>query len=186
MRIPLTTLTMLFLLAGCAGNSARLGDAARFDFGPAPAGRAAEASVAAVEVTAPSWLGGSGMQYRLSYADPARRLEYAESRWAAPPAELLRQSLDRRFAGHGGGRCRLHIELDELVQVFDSPTSSGMMLAGRAVLHASPEVAARRSFVLAPVSPTPDARGGVAAAAVAVSTLGDELAAWIAQTESCR
>lgn len=186
MRVLLPILTMFLLLAGCAGNSAHQGNVARFDFGPVSAGKAADMSVAAVEVIAPSWLAGSGMQYRLSYVDPARRLEYVESRWAAPPAELLRQALVRRFAGHGGGRCRLHVELDELVQVFDSPTSSGLMLAGRAVLLASPEVTARRSFVLAPAAPTADARGGVAAAAAAVSALGDEMAAWIAQTERCR
>lgn len=173
------------LLTGCLGNSTRPAEPARFDFGPA-AIDGSPPGVAAVEVGAPSWLAGSTMQYRLSYAEPTRRFDYADSRWAAPPAELLGLTLERRLAGPAAGRCRLRIELDELVQDFDQPNASRLVLVGRAVLLGSPEVLARRSFAFAPAAPTADAKGGVAAATTAVKALGDDMAAWVAGIDRCR
>jgi cholesterol transport system auxiliary component len=175
----------LVLLTGCLGNSTRPAEPARFDFGPI-AIDGSPPGVAAVEVGAPSWLAGSTMQYRLSYAEPARRFDYADSRWAAPLAEMLGQTLERRLAGPAVGRCRLRIELDELVQDFDMPSASRVVLVGRAMLLGSPEVLARRNFAFTPVAPTADAKGGVAAATIAVKALGDEMAAWVAQIERCR
>lgn len=185
MRSPWMIVGGLVLLTGCLGNSTRPAEPARFDFGPA-AIDGAPPGVAAVEVGAPSWLAGSTMQYRLSYAEPARRFDYADSRWAAPPAELLGQTLERRLAGPAAGRCRLRIELDELVQDFERPDASRVMLVGRAVLLGSPEVLARRNFTYAQAAPTADAKGGVAAMATAVKALGDDMAAWLARIDRCR
>lgn len=172
------------LMVACVGNGTRSVELARFDLGP-PSAAVSRGTLAAVEVAAPSWLAGSNMQYRLLYAEPTRRFDYAESRWAAPPAELLRQALERRFAADGAGRCRLHVEIDEWVQVFDSAQSSRLVLAGRAVLLGSPEVLARRSFSLSTAAPSADARGGVGASTAAVNALGDELAAWLASVGRC-
>jgi cholesterol transport system auxiliary component len=185
MRSPLMILACLVLLTGCVGNSARPVEPARFDLGPT-AIDASPPGIASVEVGAPSWLAGSTMQYRLSYADPARRFDYADSRWAAPPAELLGQNLERRLTGPAAGRCRLRIELDELIQDFAAPNASRVVLVGRAVLLGSPEVLARRNFAFGPAAPTADAKGGVAAAMTAVKALGDEMAAWVAQVDRCR
>lgn len=184
MRPPLIVLGAL-LLTGCLGNSPRPVEPARFDFGPTAIDGSAP-GVAAVEVSAPSWLAGSTMQYRLSYIEATRRFDYADSRWVAPPAELLGQTLERRLAGPTGGRCRLHLELDELIQDFASPQASRIVLSGRATLLGSPEVLASRNFSLAMAAPSADAKGGVTAAVAAVKALGDELAAWLAQTERCR
>lgn len=127
------------------------------------------------------------MQYRLLYADMARRGEYAESRWAAPPAKLLRQAMERMLAPTGVGRCRLRIDLDEFVQVFDSPANSRFVLDGRATLFAGQNVLDRRSFNLSEAAPTSDATGGAAAAAAAAKALGDELAPWLgARRGYCR
>ncbi len=173
-----TILIVALILAACSGAGVRQADVGRYDLGPLALAPAGDSGVAAVEVTAPSWLGGDGMEYRLGYANAARRLEYAESRWAAPPAELLRLGLQRRLAGVG--RCRLRLDLDEFVQVFDSPETGRLALEGRATLFAGQEPVARRAFALAPAMPSADARGGVVAAVAAARTLGDELVLWLA------
>ena len=186
MRSTLTLFAALALLSGCFGNSSRQAEPAHFDLGAAAIDLPQGPGVSAVEVSAPSWLAGSAMQYRLSHAEPARRFDYADSRWVAPPAELLGKNLERRLASVEAGRCRLNIELDELIQIFDSPELSRVTLAGRASLLGNTDVLARRSFAFAPTAPTADAKGGVVAAAIAVKALGDEMAAWVAQIERCR
>jgi cholesterol transport system auxiliary component len=185
MRTLLIAGAAALVLAACANPAARRPDPARFDLGPLRAEPSTAASVAAVKVEAPSWLAGSAMQYRLTYSDPARRREFADSRWAAPPAELIGQTLERRFVG-SGGRCRLHVELDEFLQVFETPERSAAVLAGRATLLAGADGVDRHDFFIARPAPTADARGGVAAAAEAVTTLNEELAPWLARGERCR
>jgi cholesterol transport system auxiliary component len=178
-------LILLPLLAACAGNGGRGPDAARFDLGPAGARGQPLPGIAVVSVTAPSWLAGTAMQYRLAYADAARRQDYGASRWAAPPAELLQKGLERgAVAAHG---CRLQLELDEFVQVFDGPEQSRLVLDLRASLLFGHEVVARRPFALAPAAPSADARGGVAAAATAVDELARGLARWLEEAgAACR
>lgn len=173
------------LLAACITSPSHTADPARFDFNSPTDNLPPGYGVADVEVSAPTWLATGAMQYRLNYADRARRFDYADSRWVAPAPELLSQALDRRLAGPTGGRCRLRIELDEFIQVFETPTSSKIVLAGRAILNGSAEIG-RRSFSFAQAAATPDASGGVTAATTVVKTLGDELAAWIGQAEACR
>lgn len=180
MRLPI--LLSLFLLAGCVGN-VRQTESARFDLGTAAlVWRPAEVALGSVEVTAPSWLAGTALQYRLLYADPLRRQAYNESRWAAPPAELIERALNRQPGAATG--CRLRLELDELVQVFDAPAASRVLLEARAAL-ATPRgdaVLARQAFAVARPASGADARGGVEAAAAAVQELAAGLGAWLART----
>jgi cholesterol transport system auxiliary component len=117
------------------------------------------------------------MQYRLGHADAARRQDYAASRWAAPPAELIERALARPVASTGN--CRLSVALDEFIQVFDSPQSSRMVLEARVSLLAGQQAIAQRAFAVAPAAPSADARGGVAAAAMAVPALATEMAQWL-------
>jgi cholesterol transport system auxiliary component len=174
------------VLSGCMGSPAQRPEA-RFDFGPLPAAAAAATGVAGVEVMTPSWLDGDAMQYRLLYADAAQRLDYAESRWVAPPAELLGLALENRLAANGRGHCRLLVDLNEFVQVFDSPSASHFRLDARATLLADHEIVANQGFSETQPAPTADARGGVAAAATTVRLLGDALASWLAgQGSRCR
>jgi cholesterol transport system auxiliary component len=165
------------LLLGCTGNTVQRADVTRFDFGPRTVSPVADTGISGVDVVTPSWLSGSTMQYRLLYFEAARRLDYAESGWVAPPAELLKQSLKHRLAV-GVGRCRMRIELDEFIQIFDSPQSSRFLMEGRATLFADQSVVAGRAFNLARPASTADAKGGVAAASVADMALGDELTVW--------
>lgn len=185
MRWRPTTLigfTAAAAIAGCAGGPGTR-SVAQFDFGPLPAAAAPVPGVASVEVAAPSWLTGGGIAYRLAWLDPRRRHEYAESRWAAPPAELLSRALAGRLAG--GGRCRLHLDLDEFIHVFDSPTASRWEVAARATLSVAGVVRARRPFAASVPAPSADARGGVAAAATAIAELADRLGEWAARTPAC-
>lgn len=171
---------LVLLLTGCAGGLRPAAQAA-YDFGPAPH---AEGAVSALRigVTAPSWLADTAMHYRLRYAEPAQRRQYAESRWAAPPAELLAHQLGRRLAGADfSPRCRLSVELVELEQVFERPDASHLRLAVRATLTPAVTAAPLQTDIdLAEAAPTADARGGVAAAGQAVERLGARLADWLA------
>ena len=174
-------LLMAFLLGACGGGL-RPPEPARFDLGDAAVvWKPGAMPLRGVAVVAPSWLAGSTLAYRLLYADPQRRHAYGESRWAAPPAELIERALNRQVGPAPAGGCRLRLDLDELAQVFDSPQASRALLDARASLVAPNRdgVLAQRAFSLAQPAPSADARGGVAATAAAVRALGAELNAWL-------
>lgn len=183
MRFVLPVIAAL-ALAACTGNI-RQAEMASFDLGAAAiAWKPADLPLRDVEVAAPSWLGGSALQYRLLYADAMRRQAYAESRWAAPPAELLARALNRQTQmASGPGGCRLRLDLDELVQVFATPTASSLQLDIRATLLASrgDSPLLRKAFSVVQPALNADARGGVAATGSAVQVLAGELSAWLAQ-----
>lgn len=173
------------LLAACGGN-VRTSEIARYDFGELPGkGTGSRVPVATVEVQAASWMEGPTMHYRLGYVDSLRRQSYADSRWAAPPAELLEAFLKRRLVfGQGdfsGSGCRLHLVLDELEQRFDDPQSSRVVLQVRALLASSgsAEILSRRVLIVDRPASVPSAAGGVAATREAVQSLAGELAGWL-------
>lgn len=175
-------------LAACSGLSFAPRPMAFYDLGLAEPQPLPSAAVPAqVEVKAPSWLDSSAMQYRLGWNDPDRRRAYAESRWAAPPAQLLAASLRRALSaeGGGGGNCRLRIELDEFVQHFDSEVSSRAEFVLRAELLARQgEVPlAVRGFALGGAAASADARGGVAAFRHAARQLVAGLAGWLSELD---
>lgn len=168
------------LLGGC-GAGLRPAAQAEYDFGPAP--QATAAGIAPrVSVSAPSWLADTAMHYRLLYAEPAQRRQYAGSRWVAPPAELLAHQLGRRLAGADfSARCRLTVELVELEQVFERSDASHLRLAVRTTLTSAANAAPLQTDIdFVEAAPTADARGGVAAAGLAVERLGVRLADWLA------
>jgi cholesterol transport system auxiliary component len=180
-------LLLAFLLAGCGSQATRQADAAIYDFGdPAGTWAAPGFPIAGIAVRANSWLDTPALRYRLDYADRLQRRAYADSRWAAPPAELLERALQRRivfgqpdFAGRG---CRLALTLDELEQRFASAQNSALVLDVRARLLPPQGFGqiAQRAFHLRQPAPTADARGGVAATQAAVQALADEMAQWLA------
>ena len=186
MKLLLTILAGA-LLAACGGNVATV-EPVRYDFGTlAGGGSGSRLPVAAVDVQAAPALTGPAMHYRLAYSEPLRRRTYAESRWAAPPAELLKAFLERRFfvfpeADASGNGCRLELVIDEFEQRFDDPRQGMAILEARAALtpmHRG-EILSRKSFVIRKPAPTPDARGGVAGARDAVHALADDLDGWLA------
>lgn len=172
------------LLAACGGGAKSISNVASYDLGavqPAPNNRIV-ASLRSIDVFAVSWLDSSAMQYRLLYAANQRRQAYAESRWVAPPAELVGHALRKRMlSGEAGGACRLRIDLDEFAQVFDSAKASRAVLEVRAQVMAPTggEVLARRSFSVSRPTASADAAGGVAAMAGTVEALSAELHGWL-------
>lgn len=175
-------------LAAC-GGSAGTRELLRYDFGDfvaAGGGAATRLPLASVEVQAASWLAGPDMHFRLAYAEPLQRRSYSESRWAAPPAELLEAFLKRRVASGqpeaGAVGCRLLLALDELEQRFDEPQRSRVALEVRAQLLAASggETLSRKSFLVQKPAAA-DARGGAAAARDAVHALAVEIEGWLAE-----
>jgi hypothetical protein len=96
------------ILAACGGGAVTK-EVLRYDFGSVAAGGGGagspRVSLAMVDVQAASWLSGPDMHFRLAYAEPLQRRSYSESRWAAPPAELLEAFLKRRIVFRPGRDC---------------------------------------------------------------------------------
>jgi cholesterol transport system auxiliary component len=173
-------LALALLLGGCAGHSVAP-ELAEYGLPPASAG--ARPFLRSVEVGAPSWLSGKGIQYQLAYADADRRSAYSASSWVAPPPEMLERFLSRSLAGEGQsapGLCRLQIELDEFHQVFDTPQASRGVLAVRATLLAQGGTPlARHSLSAARPAGSPDAHGGITALGLAAGDLSRSLSLWL-------
>lgn len=173
------------LLVACGGN-VRTNEMVQYDLGNMTGNwSGSRVPIAAVDVQAASWLAGATMYFRLAYAEPLRRQGYAESRWAAPPAELLERFLKRRIVfgqpDFSGAGCRLQLVVDELEQRFDDPQKSQVVLEVRALLTPSrgAEILSRRAFLIHKPAPEAVARGGVAATRDAVQTLADEMGIWL-------
>jgi cholesterol transport system auxiliary component len=179
-------LLSLFVLAACGGN-VREAERANYDLGAAAvAWKPAGIAIDAVSVQAPSWLATPAIAYRLLYAGAAERRSYAESRWVAQPAELIERALNRQTGAVGG--CRLRLDMDDLIQVFDAPQASRVLLDVRASLL-TPQgetILARRAFSVMQAAPSADARGAVAGTASAMQALGAELSAWLTETAAAK
>ena len=181
----LVTILAGALLAGCVGNLAIV-EPVRYDFGGLDGnGSGSPIPIVAVDVQAAPWLAGPGMNFRLAYAEPLRRQTYAQSSWAAPPAELLEAFLKRRvvfaqpdFDGNG---CRLQLVLDEFEQRFDDPQKSSAVLEARTALAPlrGGATLAKKTFLIQRLAPSADARGGAMAARDAVQALADGLTGWL-------
>ncbi|MFA6314530.1 MAG: ABC-type transport auxiliary lipoprotein family protein [Sterolibacterium sp.] len=181
---------IVLLLSGCFGGTGARPSPANYDLSaekievdPGPVGM-----LRLVEVRSPSWLDTTAMQYRLAYAEKTRREAYAGSRWVAPPAGLLEQQLKRRLLAGGGSwssqpaGCRLGVELDEFIQVFDGPASSHVVLDARATLWAArgDTPVARQRFTVSRLAGG-DARSGAVALAAAAGQFGEDIGAWLRQ-----
>jgi cholesterol transport system auxiliary component len=183
MRNALLIFSVL-LLAACGAGTKSVSNVAYYDLGavqPAPNNRIV-GSLRSIDVFAVSWLDSPAMQYRLLYSANQRRQNYAESRWVAPPPQLLGHALKKRMlSGEGTGACRLRVDLDEFLQVFDSAKSSQASIEARVqlVAPAGGEILARRSFSLSRPAASADAAGGVAAMGQAVEALSTELHDWL-------
>jgi cholesterol transport system auxiliary component len=196
---------MLALLAACATPD-KPARATLYDFGPPDASNAAGSAtqltaIALPEVEASGSLDNAAMLYRLGYADANELRPYANARWSAPPAQLVRQRLRQQLgrdrpvldfaesaalARSGGVAPRvLRIDLEEFSQLFESQAQSSGLLRLRATLldntAAGERLLAQRNFVVQKPAPTPDAAGGVRALTSAVDSAADEIARWLQQ-----
>lgn len=183
----LTCLILCLGLSGCYFNGKRGGDSPMqiYDFGPAPASRLAvpRIQLVALEVRAPLWFDSLGIDYRLAYVDATRLREYARTRWAGPPAQMIQQRLGQQLglamAGQSRAKCLLRIEITEFSQVFVTAETSRGVLQGKGVLlDQSRHRLAEMVLNLEKPAPSPDARGGIAALIEAVDQLATDLSGW--------
>ncbi|HEY4079641.1 MAG TPA: ABC transporter [Burkholderiaceae bacterium] len=147
-----------------------------YDLGPAPAEQI-EAPVQLLDVSAPSWLDGVAMAYRLEYADSRQRQTFRDSRWLAPPAELLAARLRQRLQARGEAR-PLRIELESFEQDFSAPAQSEVRIRLRARLGGA--TVTERVFE-ARLAGGAEAASGVQALARASDALTTEVLNWAAQ-----
>ncbi len=194
------------VLAGCAGPD-RPVRATLYDFGPGatqpqPSTRIAPLPpIALGEIDAGGALDGSAVLYRLGYADAHQLRPYAQARWTAAPAQLVRQRvrehLSQRRAvlnmGEGAALLRsggmaprvLRLELEEFSQLFSSPTQSAGVIRLRATLAentpSGEKLLAQRVLIVQRPAPTADAPGGVRALAAATDAVAEELSQWLQQ-----
>ena len=173
---------LLIALAGCAGTAA-VPAPRTFDLGfAAPGARLPALRVASLRAIAP--FDGVQMYYRLAWRNPSELADYAQSLWAAPPAELIRKQL-LRAVGEGVAKCGLEIELQEFTQVFASKETSEARIELRVALaNASTRIAARGVTVVEPGAGS-DAASGAAAMARATERVLGELAAWVGTQPAC-
>lgn len=180
-------IVICLFLASCYGAGKRGGDSALaiYDFGPPVEDRTLSRSRSelAVEVRAPMWFDSLGIEYRLLYEEPKRLHDYTRSRWAGPPAQLVQQRLIQQLglisSGQGRTRCVLRVDMDEFIQLFDTPTTSIGVLKGRGqLLDRSRTSLATYDFRIEKPAVSADARGGVAALTAAVDQLVTDLLGW--------
>ena len=172
------SLSALLLSACVSGPAARV-DPAVYDLGRVEALPATPLALSAVDVHAPSWLDSRAMQYRRS-DEPARRQNFTESRWAATPAELLAVTLRQQLGAAGGEGCRLRVELEEWIQVFDNNGQSRQQLAAQVALRSSrsDSLIDRRGFSLEQAAGT-SAREGVSATIALEKQLAAGIQSWL-------
>lgn len=177
-------LALLAVFAGGCAGGAGAPPAKTFDLGvDAPAQRLPAVRVAAVRSIAP--FDRVEMHYRLAWRNTAELASFAHSRWAAPPAELLRKQL-LRATREGNARCSLELELHEFSQVFASPGASEAWLEFHAALVGPQGRVAARGWNLVEAGAGAEAASGAAAFARAADRAVVEVAAWVAAQADCR
>lgn len=191
------------LLAACSALPDKPVAPTLYDFGPPPAAAAAAAPtgppLVLEDVEVAGSFEGSGLMYRLAYADANRVQPYAYARWSAPAAQLLRQrvgevlarerpvldaSAAASLARRGAAAPQvLRLELQEFSQVFASPQESrGVVRVRASLLENAPggeRLAAQRSFSVESPAPTPDAAGGVKALTAATDAAARQVVEWL-------
>ncbi|MBC7945060.1 MAG: membrane integrity-associated transporter subunit PqiC [Burkholderiales bacterium] len=166
----------------------------------------AEASIGLAEITTPDWLDTPALHYRLAYLNPNARRAYADSRWAASPADLLTQRLRQRLAAAGAAPLTdqdranadftLRVQLEEFAQIFDAVNSSRALVRLHATLVENEKrrekrrgergEISQRTFVVEKQSKTPDAEGAALALSAASDAAIAQLLDWLAPRLSDR
>lgn len=179
MKTILCVLAAVVLLGGCGILPTPPPLPALHDFGPAATTPAMDGAPVEATVSAPSWLDGTAIYYRLLYSGPTRLREYADHRWLAPPAELLQTHLQAAFAGGRAGAYRLRVTLLDFEQEFAGAQSAQVSARAVAELQnlASGATVARHLFTVS-VSASPDVQGAVQGASRAADELLAQLVQW--------
>lgn len=199
-----------FLLVGCSALPDKPVRANLYDFGPGsltaePTTRQAALPALAIDdiSTSGGALENQAVLYRLTYQNAQELRPYTLARWAAPPAQLVRQRLreqlgQRRsiFEARGGlalNRSQnavlpvlLRLDLEEFSQVFTAPEASVGLIRLRATLieqaTSGEKLIAQRSIVVQRPAPSADAQGGVKALTQATDAAIEEIDLWLQQS----
>lgn len=185
-------LIVLLLLGGCAVGARNSPPLAVYDFG-LPAARLPAAENwprVALEVRSPAWFDSLNIDYRLTYDNPLKQREYADSRWAGAPGVLLAQRLRQQLGtvnDNGSSACLLRVELQEFSQVFASPQQSQALIQANVQLFdARRQLLVVRQLTVERPASSGDAAGGVAALVDASNDFGVQLARWLASVDAAR
>ncbi|MBL8498939.1 hypothetical protein ABF87_01865 [Nitrosomonas sp. JL21] len=198
-KIVMTVCAVCFF-SGCAAIQKAPVAIATYDFSQQSAShqnpktfQTQKKSLLITDATVPTWLDSTAIHYRLRYHNPAQSYSYASSRWIAPPAAMLTSKIRDRIITDTQGQViksntianadyTLHIDLDELVQVFDTPDDSHGMIAIRVSLieRSTRRILAQSDFKAQQESSSANAEGAVFALSAASDQLIDELIEWLA------
>jgi cholesterol transport system auxiliary component len=210
--LALAAFATLSLLAGCGSFIDKPQRPVLYDMGPlpplpAPSSRAdPRVPLLLPDIEASGALDGTPVLYRLGYSDDHQLRAYAQSRWSAPPPQLVRQrlreqlgrerpvlsldesaALDRQSVG---SVYLLRLELEEFAHVFDAPERSRGVLRLRATLLApgsgGDQLLGQRTIAVEGVAPTQDASGGVRALTAATDAAAADIASWLRQVRAGR
>jgi cholesterol transport system auxiliary component len=168
-------------LAGCASRDAPVHT---YDLG-VELPRTQLPPLRAVSVRAPMPYDSVEMYYRLAWREAAEIAPFATSRWAAPPAELLRRQIVRALPGSASATCALEVELQDFSQRFTTTEASEARIELRAVLFTADRRVAAQGFRIAESGAGANAASGSGAFARAAERAVDELSAWIARQPVC-
>ena len=175
-------LFLFVLLSGCGGVAGP--ETKTYDLGlAAPATALPAVRIATVRAVAP--FEATDMQYRLAWRNASEIAAFANSRWAATPAELFRKQL-LRAANEKPGKCSLEVEIQEFTQVFSAKEASEARIELRAWLGAGGARAVSRGWSVVEPNAGADAVSGAAAFARAADRAVAELGRWIAAQPDCR
>lgn len=186
------TAAAAFLLAACATRgSLPVG----YDFDPPAEAELhsvrLDAPLAIPQMSAPTWLRGTALVYRIGYVTPSGPQPYALSRWVASPAELFTAQVRERVAAANRGFTLtssdpdapayvLTLALEEFIQVFDAPTASRCIVQVRATLaDADGRVIGQRTFRTEAPAPSADAPGAIRGLTTATDAGIEAILVWL-------
>jgi cholesterol transport system auxiliary component len=200
------------LMSACSGLPDKPTRSSMYDFGPGLLSTPATTRQAPLPPIALDNIATSGgaldnmaVLYRLGYEDEQHLRPYAQSRWAMPPAQLVRQRMrdqlgQRRVvynAGAGAALNRsqnaqstalpllLRMDLEEFSHLFTTPdTSVGLIRLRVTLLEVTPageKLISQRNVIVQRPAPTLDAPGGVRALTLATDAAIEEIDQWLQQ-----
>jgi len=184
MKSAFALVVLVISVAGCGGGSTST-EPRTFDLGlAAPSAAFPAVRISSVRAVVP--FEATDMQYRLAYRNAAEIATFSTSRWAAPPAELMRKQL-LRTANEKQGKCALDIEIQEFTQVFSAKETSEARIELRAWLGTgAARASVSRGLSIVEPNAGADAVSGAAAFARAADRAVVELGGWIAAQSDCR
>lgn len=192
MLIRHTLLVMLVAAGGClsACSTPSVVTPSVFDLGTVKFGPLASGAVdMRVEVSATPALASTDMVYRLLYDDAQVWRRYANSRWAATPAQLVQERLRvgllaapavNGVGGVGGTAVsrNLSVRVLEFSQWFDRPDSSRAVIQVEARLYQNGILQVQQLMQVEAPASSANAAGGAAALAQASDELANRLLNW--------